>query len=139
MADSLWKEEYSLNIEEIDLQHKHFFEILSTIRKLLDEHAMHRDQALMKLSELADYARYHFDTEEKYFETANYDEKKDHHNQHDAFRKQIPRFVEKLLTKGGDDRDVMEDVFDFARDWLAHHILEVDKKYVKCLHEHGIN
>mgnify|MGYP000867218199 FL=1 len=63
-----WKSEFSLGISEIDEQHK---KILAIINKLYDlfSNKEHQDIAEIEriIKELADYAVYHFQTEEKYF------------------------------------------------------------------------
>ena len=61
-----WEEKYSVGVLEIDTQHKKLF---ATINELIDIIGGHFEQLAINkvVSELLDYKKFHFATEEKYF------------------------------------------------------------------------
>ncbi|MGA2071741.1 MAG: hemerythrin domain-containing protein, partial [Sedimentisphaerales bacterium] len=63
MEKICWKDEYSVGVEKIDHQHQHLFEI---INKLIERPVSSDDSGLVSdiLSEMVNYAREHFSTEE---------------------------------------------------------------------------
>ena len=64
-----WKQEYSVNIKEIDQQHRKLFDLINLLydSSLLNE----KEDILEKIFvELKDYAFVHFKDEEKYFARA---------------------------------------------------------------------
>jgi hemerythrin len=34
--------------------------------------------------------------------------------------------------------DFAFDLIDFLEDWLINHLLDMDQKYKKCFHDHGL-
>ena len=85
-----WKNEFSLGISEIDEQHK---KILAIINKLHDLFSDKNHQDFKEISriikELADYAIYHFQTEEKYFQLFGYEGAEEHIRIHNQYREKI--------------------------------------------------
>jgi len=61
-----WKDRYSLNIGEIDKQHKRLFEIGARVYDLavLNDSYDHYDEIMKTLDELLEYTEYHFRYEE---------------------------------------------------------------------------
>lgn len=129
-----WKEAYSVNIREVDAQHQR---LVGMINDLFD--AMSQGKGKEALGQvvkgLADYAVYHFGTEERLMKAHGYPDYDRHKAEHDRFTQQVSDFQRKfeegsaLLTK---------DVLKFLSDWLNGHILVVDKKYGPFLNEKGV-
>ena len=135
MVDNLvqWQAKYSLNIKEIDEQHKIFInlinEVYGTIIKVKQTYLI--DQVISKL---VDYAALHFMTEEKYFIDFNYSESISHIKEHKYFLGKIDQFqkdfnINNLLSF---------QVLYFMKDWLIKHILISDKKYIDCFKKGGL-
>jgi hemerythrin len=118
-----WQEDYSVQIDEIDAQHKKF---LAIINKLADVEPANRDGLGIALDDLLDYATYHFSTEERVVaKRVQPAEMEEHRKRHQVF---INRMV--LLKQDynrGREIDPNE-VFDWAGNWLIHHILRRDKR-----------
>lgn len=120
-----WKDEYSVNVEELDDHHKQLIKILNG---LYDECLqVDNDKCVsLKLDELLAYASYHFEAEEKYMREIQYFEIDDHIEKHNGFTfkitemKHIPREDQLELTK---------DLIIYLGKWLLRHVLEEDKKY----------
>lgn len=126
-----WKDEYSVSIPEIDEQHKAITHMLNTLYEafLKNDH----DSRIGGIVEgLASYARYHFATEERYFMMHRYADRFAHMAEHAKFIAQVEEFRNDYAAK---KTALTYKVINFLRDWLVHHILVEDKKYVPCLSE----
>ena len=66
-----WKEEYSVKVKEIDEQHQEFIKILSDVYNTVISKESKRE-ILELFKELVDFAKIHFETEEKYFDQFHY-------------------------------------------------------------------
>jgi len=126
-----WKEEYSVAIPEIDEQHKSITSMLNTLYEafLKNEH----DTKIGGIVKgLASYARYHFATEERYFSIYGYSDRFAHMAEHAAFIAKVEEFKNDYAARKS---DLTQKVIDFLREWLIHHILIEDRKYIACLTE----
>jgi len=134
----LWSDDYALNIEQIDEQHRHFFKLIGDLFLAVRSPQWEGEKALAALTHLCDYAYYHFDTEEKFFEKAEYPERVLHRKYHEEFRRQTQLFLSRFRAPTADGKKVLEEAAAFAQRWLTQHILAEDKKYVQCLKERGV-
>jgi hemerythrin-like metal-binding protein len=77
MSYLAWKESYSVGINQIDEQHKVLFQMLN---KLYDAMKEGKGKAVLVnlLSELFEYTKYHFKTEEDIITKYNYSKVKEH-------------------------------------------------------------
>lgn len=129
-----WNDSYSVNVREIDAQHKQLFEL---VNELLD--AMQKQKAqdiiLKIINGLADYAVDHFKFEEKYFQQFNYPQTAEHVKEHEAFIKKVTEF-----KKGYEENPnlLTIQVLHFLRDWLKKHIKGTDKNYVAFFNQNGL-
>jgi len=130
-----WKPEYSVNVEEIDEQHK---KLVSLIDKLYNSiySFKTREELGGILEELIEYADYHFSTEEKYFDKFNYEYSEEHKREHEIFREKMLDLNKKFKNK---ELEISFELMDFLEDWLLDHLMEQDQKYVKCFIEHGLS
>lgn len=133
-----WKNEYSVNVEEINNQHKRLFEIGNEIAgkvKNYDSTEDNYDEIKKLLKELEDYTRYHFDYEEKLMAKYNYEGLKKQKEQH-------KHFVDKISNLIGDDiyinqKQSLMKMLTFVLDWISTHILKCDMDYKDCLNSQG--
>jgi hemerythrin-like metal-binding protein len=129
-----WKNDFSVNIAEIDKQHMCLFEL---INKLHDSMKTGQGNSVIGpiLSDLINYTVFHFDTEEKYFKKFQYSEYLRHKIEHDGLRtkaKQLnAEFAAGKVT-------ITVEVLNFLRDWISNHILKSDKKYGEFLRAKGL-
>ncbi len=132
--DLNWKPEYSVEVKEIDDQHKKIFEILKKLDASIKDKREH--EFLTKvIEELIDYSVYHFETEEKYFEKFDYEFKEEHKTEHESFKKQIQKSLEENNI---DEEKVTKELLEFVLKWIVGHVLGSDQKYIKCFHDHGL-
>ncbi|MCK5032280.1 MAG: hemerythrin family protein [Calditrichia bacterium] len=129
-----WSDEMSVNIKEIDDQHKKLIEIINNLFIAMLE-GKAQDIINKTVDELINYAEYHFSTEENYFEKHNYPGFHSHKIQHSYYKDEILNYKQELLNGKS---TVPTDVFNFLKDWLTEHIMNSDKKYSKYLNNKGV-
>ena len=129
-----WKEEYSMQVIEIDDQHKHFVSILNNLYDAMKKMELEQ-RAESIVQELVAYAVNHFATEEKYMQQFNYEGTEEHKNQHQELLGKVTVFVERFSKEG---TNIVPELLSFLEDWLVGHLNNYDKKYVSCFKEHGL-
>ena len=120
MEEIIWKDEYSVGVDQFDRQHQHLFEI---INKLTARPDTSKDSSLTSqtIKEMFDYAKEHFTAEEELMQQYDYPEIESHKKQHDYF---IGTTDELSNTKVRP-----EEIAEFLKVWWTIHILKVDMKY----------
>ncbi len=133
-----WKDSYSVNVEEIDNQHKKLFEIGISLYNLssLKDDFDHYDEIVNIIDELRDYTIYHFNFEEDLLRKNGYEDIESHSIEHDFFVKKLKR-IEKKDIDGQQNQAIME-MTEFLIDWISSHILQSDMKYKAYLNSKGV-
>ncbi len=89
-----------------------------------------------------DYAVYHFDTEEKYFDQFGYSEAENHKDEHKNLLEQVTSFKtaydEGKTRRDGSESIINVDLYYFLKDGLINHIQISDRKYVPLFKERGL-
>ncbi|OGF01617.1 MAG: hypothetical protein A2509_03245 [Candidatus Edwardsbacteria bacterium RIFOXYD12_FULL_50_11] len=129
-----WAAQYKVNIEEIDQQHVKLIDLVNKLYTALKNGGA---KAILEgiLTEMMDYAEYHFDAEETLFGLHLYPETMHHIQEHNIFKKIVISLKEKHENE--DYSTSMETMF-FLREWLTKHILEEDQKYVPFFEGKGV-
>lgn len=126
-----WTPECSVGVEEMDLQHKRWFEIVNEVESELargpDPRALER-----ALEEALDYTRYHFRAEEKLMEQMGYPELAVHRQQHRDFVRLLQQFSGPTATHIPGPA-----LGKLLRKWLRGHILAADRSYAFYASETG--
>jgi hemerythrin len=129
-----WSNQFSVNIKEIDDQHKKLFETLNEL-----ESAMLNNQGNSTVGKVLDfmleYAHTHFDLEEKLMEQNGYPDLAQHMAEHSSFVKKVGEFKSKHDRKTS---LLGLDVMNFLFEWLITHISKTDIKYAPFLNGKGI-
>jgi diguanylate cyclase (GGDEF)-like protein/hemerythrin-like metal-binding protein/PAS domain S-box-containing protein len=127
-----WNKNFEVGIELIDLQHK---ELVKILNKLASHLANLSTPLILNevFDELANYADYHFHSEEEIWK-ANF--KNDiwlltHQKTHSSFIAEVIRIKDNKDNKSLDD--VIHDIVSFLSQWLAYHILDNDKRMAKAV------
>jgi len=120
-----WTDKFKVDITEIDEQHKKLIDLANKLYAALKE-GKARNILDDVFNSLADYASYHFDTEETLFGIHGYPDIIRHINEHNEFRRSLISLKEKHQRE--DYSAGIETMF-FLKDWLKKHILDEDKKY----------
>jgi hemerythrin len=134
MALINWREELSVNIAEIDLQHQKLIAIINELHDAMRD-GRTNDILHQLIDELANYSETHFALEEKYFDELNYSSTALHKAEHQEFRKKISEF--RSGFNSGKLFVSMEIIY-FLKEWLVNHILVSDKHYSSFFIEKGL-
>lgn len=130
-----WKDEYSVDVEEMDNQHKRLIEL---INEFYEEGIKNKnlDGAFGNILDgLIDYTKFHFNSEEKLMSDNGFDGLDSQKKQHEHFIEKIGEFKSRYDRKG---LLTPVEVTNFLRDWLINHIQIEDKKYGPFLNAKGI-
>lgn len=120
-----WSDKYSVNVAEIDEQHKKLF---SLVNDMYD--AMHAgkgsDMIGTVIAEFVDYTDYHFKAEERLLRQNGYPEYDEHKEMHDNLSRKA-HSIKEAFDRGNTPTAI--EVMLLLTNWLNTHILEEDRKY----------
>ena len=134
MAFITWNDSYSVNVAEIDEQHK---QLINLANRMYDAMRAGKGKEALGpvLSELLNYTAYHFSAEESLLERYSYPDLEEHHQLHELATEKV-RELRAELDSGNTSLAI--EVMMFLSNWLNVHILEVDRKYGAFLNEIGV-
>jgi len=123
-----WSKDYSVGIDEIDRQHKNFIKLINEIADLIGKE--NRIQIIeIKVKELEDYAKWHFQTEMLYMkkckQCSGNQIVENHVKEHNEILEKIADFRKDI---GNFDADFVTELMVFIKKWFIHHTLGADKK-----------
>lgn len=120
-----WIDKYSINVPQIDEQHKKLFNLVNALYE-----AMHagkgRDMIGTVIQEFVDYTGYHFNAEERLLLRHGYPDFSEHKEMHDALVRKAQGLKEAFDS--GDSPTAI-DVMLLLANWLNRHVLDEDRKY----------
>ena len=122
-----WSDDYLIGIDEIDEQHKGFFE---AAHRLYD-HILNceGEKAVEETVEfLRDYAGKHFQTEEAFMAEHEFPGLEKHRKLHAEFFVGLDMLTDDLKIFGP-SQHLADRALEIAQDWLVEHIAEEDTQY----------
>lgn len=129
-----WDQKYSVGVSIIDDQHKQMFETINLLIESLVG-VPKKEQIDEIINRLVAYKKFHFSTEEKYFDEFKYENKEEHIAKHGEFTTKLEQLI---AESNGDSAILAFGLIDFLEDWLIDHLMTEDQKYVTCFHDHGL-
>ncbi len=128
-----WKNEYSVNVQEIDEQHK---KLIALINRLADAMSIGKGKDVLDgvMAEMMDYTEYHFGAEEQLLVKHGYSEADEHKKAHAELVVRAKE-IKDAAEQGGWKSSV--DVMLFLSSWLDKHILQEDLKFGAYLKKKG--
>lgn len=129
MALIMWDNKFSVEIPEIDAQHRILFDMINQLDKAISAGTAN-EEAVALLGALSDYAADHFSLEEGYLKQYEYPDLQGHHAEHEQFTAQVMRFDRGLKEGSGVPSS---ELMMFLKNWLTNHILFSDRKYMSLL------
>lgn len=135
MAFIIWSDEYSVNINELNEQHKQLINIINRVYEASQSGA---EKSVIRriFVELAEYAAYHFKAEEKLLKGYGYPNFEQHRRQHEQL---VVILLELQLRFRKGTMTLSEDMLNFLKnDWLLKHIVASDKEYSSFLNSKGV-
>jgi len=134
MALMTWSDNLSVNVAQIDEQHKKLVGMLNDLHDAMKQ-GKGSEVTGKVLNGLVQYVATHFAAEEKLMKEHAYPEYLKHKSEHDALTKQALD-LQKQLQEGKPVLNV--ELMKFLKDWLSNHILGTDKKYGPFFNSKGI-
>ena len=129
-----WNDKYSVNILLIDEQHKKLFEIINKAI-IANKHSKVTKDILGILDEMTEYALEHFETEEHYMKEFKFPEYQTHRNEHIDFTSNSIDYKNRVI---GGDFQIINEIFEYLKQWLVNHIQVTDKKYTDCFKKNDL-
>jgi len=120
----VWMKEYGVGVENIDSQHKNFFEI--TNRLWGDVRPGELEDLLMQIYR---HTREHFRDEEQFMKDVGYPDLAEHRDAHDQL---LSRFND-LSRAAVNDSSQLEPLRTFLAEWIVHHTVEHDQKFSRFI------
>lgn len=129
-----WNPAFSVNISNIDNQHKKIVELINNLHDQMKE-GKGKESISTILNDLTVYTAHHFKTEEDLFHQFNYPDSEAHILEHKNLVQQVMQFKSDFAN----GRTVLtNDVMNFLKDWLSRHIAGSDKSYSAFLNSRGV-
>ena len=129
-----WTDELSVNIEEIDSQHKEFITLTNELSGAIK---IGRGFDILEetLSKLIEYAEMHFATEERLMKVHGYPGLASHKKEHDELKKHLLEINRRFNT----DKLILADtVLYFLEDWAENHVKTTDMECSLFLNNKGV-
>ena len=130
-----WSDVYSVQVPEIDEDHKHLFDLMNELHDAVE--AKHGHEVLAKtLDGLIQYVSHHFNHEEGLFLRTGYPGYEEHKREHELLTGQALDVQAKFLE--GRSETLPEEVLQFLKDWLCMHTTGSDRKFGVFVNTSGI-
>ncbi|MGZ5077715.1 MAG: bacteriohemerythrin, partial [Methylobacter sp.] len=127
-----WNKNFEVGVALIDDQHQKLVELLNVLAGHL---AYQSDIPILNnvFNNLAEYAIYHFQAEERVWHTVFPDDdwETKHKNDHRKFLSTVNRIMAGKTVRPLDE--VIEEILTFLTQWLAFHILDTDMRMAKVV------
>ncbi|GAB4390415.1 MAG: hemerythrin family protein [Thermodesulfovibrionales bacterium] len=130
----LWTKKYSVNIGEIDRQHRTLFSLINDFHDALKK-GEGRKLTEDILARMVAYAEEHFSSEEGYMAAHGYPGYGPHRKAHEYFMGRVKEYQRDF---GAGRLEVPLDVMRFLMDWLVEHVEGTDMRYAPFLNERGV-
>lgn len=124
-----WSNEYSVEVAQIDAQHKHLVGLINGLHEVMKRGGKPEEVHAL-LEDLLSYTGYHFTTEERLMAAANYAGLAAHHEKHQAMTREVKRLAAEA-EKGG--ATFAMTLMTFLKNWLTKHIDGTDKQYIPAM------
>jgi len=137
MARVVWNDIYSVNVTELDNQHRGLVDFINQAYDHLDTPESDTQFFTNFFDRLIDHATFHFSAEEKYFQQFNFPESEAHVAQHNQIKSKVINLQSKYSSTH--NINVIFDTLQLLDDWIFNPIMEFDKKYVKLFNDSGLS
>lgn len=121
-------DKYCTGVELIDKEHRRLFEILADLNELnRNEFIPDKYDAIADVvEELKDYTVRHFQDEERYMQSIQYDGLAAQQNVHHSFIDKMDGI--NLDEMDDNQQEYLDELIDFLASWLINHIMNMDQK-----------
>ena len=129
MAYMEWTEAMSVGLSELDADHK---TLIRVINQLAENAGDTSKPALLRqcIFALMRYAEFHFGREEQVMNACEFPQIDEHKDEHKDFVAEIQALARRFEEdEKGAAAAVNEELLDYLKNWLTHHIMIVDMAY----------
>ena len=131
MVSFIWREDLNTGINEIDDEHRHCFDIINRLSAASSSFA-DRSVLLETFTELTEYLKAHFSTEEKLMMQYYYPKLQHHKELHGEFIQKLIELYQECMYR---QTDISISLLYSLQEWLIAHIKDEDTKYIKCVND----
>ena len=124
-----WSDRFALGIELIDQQHQVLFRLIDQLAKAIQNETSESDLRAI-FDKLREYTLTHFAAEEHLMRQHAYPADKEHHENHRALEHSLLQL--EVRAKNGEPLVSLQ-AMNFLRQWLYHHIDDVDRQFANYL------
>lgn len=126
MESFCWNDDFETGLTEVDDQHRRLVDYINALGSGLADNEIDNRHIESLLEQLVQYARQHFEDEEKLMADRQLDSRyvELHLAEHKTFLDDIQYFSSQHCENGHDDA---RRILDYLIHWLAYHILDMDK------------
>jgi hemerythrin len=121
----IWSDEISLQLPEVDDQHRVLIDIINQIWRQLVHPAAEGTSVVPLLEELQTYTETHFTAEEQLMAGFGYP----HLERHRVAHREFVGYIQHAREEYESGKPVAMELLRFLNDWLIHHIKVVDRDY----------
>lgn len=124
----VWKDTYSVGVQELDGQHKNIWTLLNRLYEGLQD-GVSRQEINDLLTQLQRHGQLHLSEEEALMEAHNYPDLEAHRHLHSIYKEQM----QDLARDAALNEEVSHELFRFLKQWWINHVTNVDQKYAPFL------
>ncbi|HEY5762093.1 MAG TPA: bacteriohemerythrin [Rhodocyclaceae bacterium] len=128
-----WTDKFAVNQSLIDDQHRYLFQLINDFHDAYMQRQTRQD-VLILLNRLIDYAQRHFEDEERIMAEKAYPQLEAHQALHVKLFEEIFALNEKLADRA---LNPTRDTIAFLKNWLTDHIMLHDLKFAEHLNASG--
>jgi hemerythrin len=130
-VDFEWHDEYSIGVDEVDVQHRRFLTLLKEIYEVSAQTTERRDVSRL-LDELMRYVRFHLGSEELLMEAYAYPKHLEQKSEHAQLIKELERQVDEIRSNRGHVNSLL---FHLMK-WFVNHDSHADQEFGDYVKKH---
>jgi hemerythrin-like metal-binding protein len=131
-----WSLSFSVNVQEIDNQHKVLISIINEVVKMVKYQDYNFNGLYEIIVRLDQYITEHFQYEEQLMLEQDYPELEQHVKEHNQFRYDLGKFN---ILDVEQPKNVIESWLVYLMNWLSIHIMNTDKRLGEYLNQKSIS
>ncbi len=136
MTTFKWSKSYSVDIPEIDEQHKQIIDFLNQLDRAKKDRT-EKETIENIANSLIEYARNHLECEERYMKEYAYPDSEEHLKEHKEFRRKIKAINREVQSNGHNPGGILKASI-MLQQWLMWHIQETDRPLGEYLKQQGV-
>ncbi len=125
MEKIIWNEIYSVHVRALDEQHQKLIKLINTFIQL-SKVSVNSEEISDALTEMTEYAHYHFNEEEQYLLKYNYSGYQSHRKEHREFKRKVADLCVDVIQNKA---TIPLEIHKFLFDWCTNHIFKSDMEF----------